>query len=353
VKEVMTRRAAAEQGARLVFTTCLLAACLAAVPASAAEKTAPLLFLSVRSPEMLPAPVAELRAAGEAALDSLLSAHGVATADGDVVDAAQVRYRVRSGQVIDPAFLAELHASVGAERLLVVQLLYDVETVFAAGRLIDAETGLLRAAGTVDPRSWQGDGWRPAVDASLEALVTQLLGGVRTVAGPPLVVLPVSARGIAQGEVLTATHTLLETVLADGRSAVADPGVVNHLMITTGHDPRRIGAEGMRVLADTLGARRLLVTQIESYALRQGRTDPVFDDGPTRVRSVLPAFFYLARLTDLRTGTLVGCSSLYHDDRTRYGWFGRVSTRTSRRTLGDAALRLWTDLEQATEDLHD
>lgn len=349
----MTRRGTAKQGARLVFTTCLLAACLATVSASAAEKTAPLLFLSVRSPELLPAPVAELRAVGEAALDSLLPALGVETADGDAVDAAQIRYRVRSGHVIDPAFLAELRASDGTELLLVVQLLFDVETVFAAGRLIDAETGLLRAAGTIDPLSWQGDGWRPAVDASLDALVTQLLGGVRTVTGPPLVVLPVSARGIAQSEVLTATHTLLETILAAGGSAVADPGIVNHLMITSGRDPRRIGTEGMRVLADTLGARRLLVTQIESYAMGQGRSVPVFDDSPTRVRSVLPAFFYLARLTDLRTGTLVGCTSLYHDDRTRFGWFGRVSTRTSRRTLGDAALRLWTDLEPATEDLHD
>jgi hypothetical protein len=322
------------------------------VPSTSAD-TSTLLFLSARTRQMLPASESDLRTMGETSIVNAVTATGSANIDPEIVSDLQIRHRVRSGLVIDRQFLDDLLSETGAERLLIVQLMFDTQTVLPSGRLIDTATGLLLGAAAVEPEFWSDADWQGAVDQGVMRLVTSLERNSHSVGGRPFVVLPVQSRGIARSDVTTATHTLLETVLTDPGLAVTDPGVLNHLLIEAGHDPRRVDTEGMAVMADALGAEQMLVAELLSYKTQRGNAVPIYDETVSSVRAALPSFTYIARLTDLRSGILAGSASLFHDDQPEHGWFGIVKTRTSRRILGDAAQLLWDELGSHTEEFHD
>lgn len=313
------------------------------------EPVAALLFLDARTRQFLPASTAELRAAGEDAI--LAGAPGAV--DRAAVQDLQRRHRVRSGLNAGGPFLTALRADLGARRLLVVDLLFDTGSVQAAGRLVDTADGRLLGAGTVEPETWDAEtsDWTAAIHRAVSALMLQISRRPLRSDGQALVVLPVRARGFGRADAVTATHALLETVLADGRYALTDPGVVNHLLLESGHDPRRVDAAGMRTLADSLHAARLLAADLITYDSRAGTTPAAvaaLDSGPAR-RAALPAFTCQIRLTDLSSGAVVDVATLFHDDRPDEGWFGIVHTRSTRSVLRDAAQRLWAELGSHTE----
>jgi len=316
------------------------------------ERTATLLFLSTRTRDALPASEADLRTACEASISTAIAAVGAPGVDADNVRALQVLHRVRSSMVINRLFLEDLRAETGASRLLIVQMMFEKGRILAAGRLVDTETGLLLDAGTVDPVTWTDPDWVPALELGITNLVARLDDHGRSPSGRPFVILPVQSRGLERSDVMTATHTLLETVLDDDSLVVTDPGILNHLLIEAGHDPRRVDVEGMKHMALVLGADSMLSAELLTDETGRGSPGLMFDDPTTTTRSVLPAFTYFARLTDLRSGILLGCAGLYHDNQPRIGWFGIVETRTSRQILGEAAGQLWGDLGSHTEDFH-
>ncbi len=358
----MDRRPHHRHATRTAMAAALACACLLAGSAGAERlpdadavrgPVAPVLFLSARTLQHLPAAPADLRIAGELALDDALRASGASPLDAGAVMDLRMRHRVRSDYALAPAFLSDLRDEHGIERLLVVQLLFDAGRVLPAGRLVDTLDGRLLGAGTLEPEVWDDDDWSDAAERAVAGLVARLDASPERNGGEPLVVLPVRARGIARGDVITATHAVLETVLADGHVALYDPGVLNHALIHAGHDPRSLDADGMAELAEAFGAGVMLATEIVSYDARSGAGAIVIEDDTTAAPAVLPSFSCFARLTDLRSGTLEGCMSLYHDDQPRYGWFGTVRTPSSHEVLGDAARRLWRDLGSRTEDPHD
>lgn len=352
-RDVMNKRTAGKYTARLILMTAAALVCLPSGSPAAEQRTASLLFLSSDTRQLLPAPEPVLRTIGESAITAALNISGNMQADNDVVGDLQIRHRVRSGQVIDRRFLDDLIAEADSRYLLVVQLMFESETIQPSGRLIDTRTGLLLDAGTVDPEPWTGDDWMVATDLSVTRMVARLNRHGLSENGIPFVVLPVQTHGIAQSDASTATYTLLETILADGRLRVTDPGLVNHLLIDSGADPRRIDAAGMSILSEALGATLMIKLEMRSYATQTNSNSAYLNDQSSNIRTHLPSFSYVARITDLKSGTLLGSASLYHDDRPVSGWFGIVTNRSSRSTLSEAAVLLWERIGSYTEEIHD
>jgi len=312
------------------------------------EPVAPLLFLDARTRQFLPAPVAELRAAGEAAV----AASVMGAVDAGLLDELQRRHRVRSGLDLGRDFLHDVLHETGARRVVVVDLLFDTGIVMAAGRLIDAADGRLLGAGAMEPEAWsEPDAWRDAVNRMVAALLLDVARHRPEPGDDLLIALPVHVRGLERADGVTATHTLLQTLLDDGRFRLPDPGVVNHLLLESGHDPRLVDAGGQQALAETLGAARLLSADIISYDGAAGIGPAVdLDPGATAApRLALPSFSYTVRITDLTEGVILDCVTLYQDDRPEDGWFGIVHSRSTRGVLHRTAQRLAAELGFHTE----
>ena len=321
-----------------------------AVSPAASGPVLPLISISSQTEDILPAPVPEIRARTESLLAAAFTGRGGIVIAPEPTLALQRRWRVRGTLVIPQGFLDEAVAGLGVDLIVVVQVMIAPGRIFFAGRTIDPATGLLLAAGTIDPAPWSGDDWSDALAEGLVRLARRLDTPVAAARGRPLLILPVQTRGLARHDTETATHALLEAILDDGGFSVPDPAVLNAQLIAAGHDPRSLDREAMTILADARGAETMLVTEILSYGQENGRSNRIYDDSyQTAVPQSLPSLSYFARLVDLRSGLLDASALRYFDNQPRTGWFGMTSTRTSRSVLGLAARTLWDDLGYRTE----
>ncbi len=287
--------------------------------------TATLLFISVLPGHALTPPVAQVRQAGERALDETARRAGRAPVDAALVLALQQSHRVRTALGLTSEFLDALRTQTGAASVLVGQLFLYHERLALAARALRTDDGVLvwaDAAETAAPTPDQDwgetiarlaanlDGWQPTPAAALRP-------------GESLLVLPARASGLepAEGELLTAC--LLGELLACGRGEVLDPGLLAGQLQALGRGTTALDATACEAIRRAFGPAPLLVPEIICWdTVERSPALPLPEERGPALRPPERSIMLTLRTVDTSALVVLNRREVYRGTTPSTGWFG-------------------------------
>ncbi|MBK8165588.1 MAG: hypothetical protein IPK64_06400 [bacterium] len=299
-------------------------------------------LLGAPSPQ-LPAGAAELRAATLDLVAAILQSRGVTVADRAVTENVVRRHVVRTGDSLDPRFLADLATAVRVDALVAVSLLVQGGRLAATVRAVAATDGTLVGVAFAEAEAGAtGEPWQAVLARALKQAVPQLAPPGD---GPVVLVLPAHAIGLGPDTARLATASLLAAVLAEGRWRPLDPALAAGAAAAAGCDLERLDSRARDVLRQSCRVEHAVAPEIVSFG-ETGRVDMSPEAGESAVpgRTSLSEFAFSVRLLDLRTGLVDHAFSAHLAGGPVQGWFGRIDHPGEPARIRAAARRVWSRL---------
>ncbi len=363
--------AAAVAAAAVVATAGTMAAARTAgdttAPASP-QRAALLVFVSSQSSLELPLTPAETRAEAARCLAEALGAHGLELLTSSPAESLQQRWRVRSGLALEPAFLADLARRTATDKLLVAQVIGAPQRIELAARCLELTSDRLiwadvtevtvaaataATAATAAGDTAEGGRWRAGLREAAGRLAAGWGVSQPDSARAPLLVLPAEGVGVDAWQRDAATHCLLRDLLARGRAAILDPGVLVASLRADGRDPSALDAQGLRRAGERFRATQAVRLDLISYAPAPRHGDvlaPAPEEAPPDAAAAAVDLALALRRLDTRDATVLAAADVFEPAPPPTGSFGRPIRFSPLAQLDAACARLLADHRAAVEE---
>lgn len=302
-----------------------------------------------------PVPGLEIDIAGlrRATLDmatAMVGSSGAPLADRAATEELVRRYRVRSSAALPPAFLAGLHDSLGAGRLVAVTLLVGSGRITATARAIETGDGRLAAVGIAESVVTAGE-WQHALMSSLRDAMPALRDPLPP--GTALLILPATGVGLDVLAVRQATASLLATAATDAKWAIVDPALATGVALASGQDLARLARSDRALLAEKFGVAWAVEAEVVSFgrdnAAAALAAPPELDDGAGTAGPAGDLTMTL-RILDLGTGRIRAAETVLVPGAPHTGWFGVTHAPTLLEQMRKGAGQLWPNLQRLLEE---
>jgi hypothetical protein len=318
------------------------------------------LAVSGRPQGVLPIPVTDIKAAVSSQLTTTLSEQGFTVIPEGKVLSIMREWRVRDGKSIPRGFLDSLADSLGAQLLVVADLVIQPDRLVMTARYVDAGSAILlklnmaeqiigqlhHKASVEKAENWlvaAGEAGRIVGDARLE----------KSNAGrEPMLILDTQPVGCSASVALMASHALLDYYVEHSDWALIDPAVINSALHDAGHSEKYLGADARALLRTTFACTRLMIPRFISYAPARVTYGTLveYDETPDEVEPAISDFAMSLRLVDLASGSIIAGKEVFLAVPDKVGWFGIPKNDTLMTRLKVAAGQLWSDMHNAVEE---
>jgi hypothetical protein len=281
---------------------------------------------------------------------AMVGASGTPLADRAATEELVRRYRVRSSTSLPPAFLASLHDSLGAGRLVAVTLLVGNGRITATARAIETGNGRLASVGIAESVVAAGE-WQHALMTSLRDAMPALRDPLPP--GTALLVLPATGVGLDALAIRQATASLLATATEDSKWALVDPALATGAALASGQDLTRLARSDRALLAEKFGVSWAVEAEVVSFgrdnAAAALAAPPELDDGASQ-SSPIGDLTMTLRILDLGTGRIRAAETVMVPGTPRTGWFGVTHAPSLLEQMRKGAGQLWPNLQRLLEE---
>ncbi len=307
-----------------------------------------LLFIGGQPQSRVPVPVGQVRLLATAMCEQALEQTGQRTLAQADLDPLREKWRVRTHLGIAPGFLQDVATELGAERLIIVNLISQYDHLLLATRTVECSTGQLLAVALEEAdllpattADWQTD-LQELADRTMAAMTLNLDTPTQAKSGGRLLMLPTKSIATGTEASTAATHLFLRELLTSPHWSLLDPAIVASTLQEAGHHPDRLGQAARRVLISRLGAEWAILPELISY---DANSSPKFsglldDNEPIRPQSIRD-FAITLRMVDLNSGAITAASDLFINTSQYIGWFGQPYRRSLLQQMATSTHELW------------
>ena len=281
---------------------------------------------------------------------AMVGASGAPLADRAATEELVRRHRVRSGAALPPAFLAGLHDSLGAGRLMAVTLLVGNGRITATARAIETGSGRLASVGIAETVV-VGKEWQHALMASLRDAMPALRDPLPP--GTTLLVLPATGVGLDVLVIRQATASLLAAATADTKWAVVDPALATGAALASGQDLARLARSDRALLAEKFGVSWAVEAEVVSFGRDNAAAAlaiPAELDEIAGAAAPVGDLTMTLRILDLGTGRIRAAETVMVPGSPHTGWFGVTHAPTLLEQMRKGAGQLWPNLQRLLEE---